>query len=646
MADLGAEYQAGQQYAPEDVANQYDAPDAQVDHYGYDTYDQSFDSQHEYPRGEYDEPPHAEFEGVEEHDFAFPDDPQALEAAHVDAQYNNADHDFALPQNNRVQQLTRPAPLPHSASEPTMHPKERYARQPLQPRAPRYPNNEPPLNYAQRQMGPAHGHAHRHSAPAPPSHRERAPHSDPALYTRNTVWDRRPAPSQASQVQLRHESQAQLRQENQAPLRQEVYQDYDAPPEQYQPYAEQPLAAPRRRSANVYPEVPSGDAYTPYQRRPSNPYQQDDDQYQYTAPLRRQSYEPPRQNNFVEQQEPQPQFYSSGTGPQIVKPRAISPNAPRQSQAIRRKSVNRDGADGVVPFSPDSFNAYNPYASAPPTAPTSTPQAGVRSADPRFSPSDPATSGPPSTLHERQSAAALPVPEPGTPIRDAHGKLIDPSDHLPASTHAPEPEKRGADRHRATITATVKTRFGPRDARPAHIATTRTAGYASSPLAAVSSSPPAVQQVHSSPVPQGQMQPSPSQMQPSPLQQREAMAAAARQRLQKRGGAPPGHAHSQSVPLAPSAPGLLNQGLAHPGSGYRVHQGGYSTVPPPVPGKIPLDAVSGADGADMGGYETSPPVDAMGRLDVGQRSPLQRVEDRYGYAGVGGGRGRRSRFGA
>lgn len=213
----------------------------------------------------------------------------------------------------------------------------------------------------------------------------------------------------------------------------------------------------------------------------------------------------------------------------------------------------------------------------------------------------------------------MPVPQPEGPIRDSRGRIVDPSDHLPPSTHAPEPEKKGADKHRATITATVKTRFGPRDARPAQITPTRTANYSSpahtpSPLS-LGPSPRSAAADHTAA--------------PSPSQQREAMAAAARQRLQSRNSP----AYPGGSPLAPTAPGALNQG---PTPGYRG--GPYAQPqPPPVPMKIPLDIDDG---------QSLPPdslSQEMGRIDLGP-SPLQSLEARYG--GTGGQRTRRSRFGA
>jgi hypothetical protein len=105
-------------------------------------------------------------------------------------------------------------------------------------------------------------------------------------------------------------------------------------------------------------------------------------------------------------------MYSGGPPPLVVKPRAISPN-PNPNHTIRRKSVSPAPPPSEarrlsgIPFGPDSYDALNPSLSS-------------------------------STSKEQQVKPDY--SDPNTKIIDHTGREIDPSDHLPMESWAPEPE--------------------------------------------------------------------------------------------------------------------------------------------------------------------------------------------------------------
>lgn len=100
--------------------------------------------------------------------------------------------------------------------------------------------------------------------------------------------------------------------------------------------------------------------------------------------------------------------------PQVIRPRAVSPNP---AHRVPRKSVSPapplDRApSGGIPFGPDSYNDFNPASS-----PAVTPNRDWTEAK-----------------NER--------PGEIEPIIGNDGRVIDPSDHLPSDTWAPEPERK------------------------------------------------------------------------------------------------------------------------------------------------------------------------------------------------------------
>lgn len=132
----------------------------------------------------------------------------------------------------------------------------------------------------------------------------------------------------------------------------------------------------------------------------------------------------------------------------ISRPRAVSPDrrAPvRKSVSPQPGPLERPQQSGI-PFSPDSFDAYNPSISA---------ANSVNGGGARYSTPEQAKEA--SRQHERQEKLG------DGPIIGSDGRIIDPSDHLPTDTWAPEPEqktnKRGPE-------VTVRFRNSPQAAQP------------------------------------------------------------------------------------------------------------------------------------------------------------------------------------
>ncbi|KAJ5153442.1 uncharacterized protein N7482_009920 [Penicillium canariense] len=91
-----------------------------------------------------------------------------------------------------------------------------------------------------------------------------------------------------------------------------------------------------------------------------------------------------------------------------------------------RPSISSDRGGSSIPFSPDSYNSLNPHASRPST-----------SREP-----SPAYETPSQARDAAVRAEIEPFRDPDQPIIGDDGREIDPSDHLPADTWAPEPERK------------------------------------------------------------------------------------------------------------------------------------------------------------------------------------------------------------
>lgn len=131
------------------------------------------------------------------------------------------------------------------------------------------------------------------------------------------------------------------------------------------------------------------------------------------------------------------------------KPRAVSPDPRtpvRKSLSPQPAPAGRPQQSGI-PFSPDSFDAYNPSISA---------ANSVNDPGARYSTPEQAKEA--SRQHERQEKLG------DGPIIGNDGRIIDPSDHLPTDTWAPEPEQKTPTRRGPEVT--VRFRNSPQGAQP------------------------------------------------------------------------------------------------------------------------------------------------------------------------------------
>ncbi|KAL8803260.1 MAG: hypothetical protein Q9182_003291 [Xanthomendoza sp. 2 TL-2023] len=278
-----------------------------------------------------------------------------------------------------------------------------------------------------------------------------------------------------------------------------------------------------------------------------------------------------------------------------VQPRALSPDTRtpvRKSVSPRPESGHHARRGSAIPFGPDSYDAFNPYISSA-TAGTSP---GARYERP-----DQAKE--PAIQHEREESLG------DGPIIGNDGRVIDPSDHLPTDTWAPEPESKAPKK-----TAQVNFRFRnspqgaqpmpPSGRRPIHDGSARPASISTPNYSNNGSSMP----------------------------ENISPTTAARARLQKRTPAQP-----HSSPIVPTVnTALQNPVLRSTAADYplREHEnyghGNSPTYnrpsptghPPPVPGKVPM-------GMGQEDWRRDPLSEELSRIDIG----------------VGGGRSRRNRYG-
>ena len=284
--------------------------------------------------------------------------------------------------------------------------------------------------------------------------------------------------------------------------------------------------------------------------------------------------------------------------------RHISPDGKRVSQRenIRpdprvpmRKSVSPQPAErrrSVIPFSPDSYDAPNMVMGSVSSTDMARSQYAVSDQVEDVAAQHPRV--------QKQSDG---------PIIGNDGRVIDPSDHLPTDTWAPEPETKTP---RKAAEVTVRFRRGPQGAQPMPATARRpqldTAGRPHS----ISTSPSGLYSEDVSP------------------------SSSARARLQKRNLNLP--AHPASSPIVPtihsasrSSP-LRNQTSDYPArrddpndlhstDPYSQHL----TVdnPPPIPGKIPL-----ASGQDE--WTNRSLSEEMSRIDIGVGGGTRPRRNRYG----------------
>lgn len=279
-----------------------------------------------------------------------------------------------------------------------------------------------------------------------------------------------------------------------------------------------------------------------------------------------------------------------------VKPDPRTPMRKSVSPAPERPPGER--GTSAVPFSPDSYESFNPSLSA---------ASSINLSGPQYKTPEQARDA----FHEREREARLSE----GPIIDSDGKVIDPSDHLPTDTWAPEPEPKPP---RKGPEITLRFRHAPQGAQPMPLSSRRSphdrparAHSSSTPVYAHSPHSTSPASFASRALLQNRVHGSPSQTSSSPI-------------------VPTVHTYvaRSSMPRASvsdhSLPGIETHGYGQTGSTYSSGSPSHG-IPPPVPGKIPI--ASGE--RDMGMSALS---EEMRRIDIG----------------VGGGqaRSRRSRFGA
>lgn len=268
-----------------------------------------------------------------------------------------------------------------------------------------------------------------------------------------------------------------------------------------------------------------------------------------------------------------------------VMPQAMHPDPRtpvRKSVSPQPGSAPVERPRSEIPFSPDSFDAYNPLLSA---------AASVNDLGAKYNTPEQATEA--SRQHERQEKLG------DGPIIGSDGRIIDPSDHLPTDTWAPEPEQKPV---RKGPEVTIRFRQSPRGAQPLSTATR-----------------PLLNEVR----PQAMSTPI------YPHSRETTSSATGRARLQKRSPAVMGQ--PASSPIVPtlnttprSSPLREHENFGGYNSCPMYARGSPGNIPPPIPNKVPI----GAPQEDWGASALS---EEMRRIDIG----------------VGGGQrgARRSRYG-
>ncbi|KAL8989623.1 MAG: hypothetical protein Q9177_001533 [Variospora cf. flavescens] len=270
----------------------------------------------------------------------------------------------------------------------------------------------------------------------------------------------------------------------------------------------------------------------------------------------------------------------------VIPPQNVSPD-PRIPM---RKSVSphpesgpseRRGSD--IPFGPDSYDTFNPFigsasASMPAGARYETPEQAKEAA----------------TQHEREKQMGE------GPIIGSDGREIDPSDHLPTDTWAPEPE---AKARKKTAQVNIRFRNSPQGAQPMPRASPRIPHDSRARPSSISTPTYSCS--------------------PNTIPDNISPVTAARARLQKKTRASP--AQPNSSPNVPTVnTGLQNPVLRSTASDYplREHENyGYASsptynrpspsgIPPPLPGKVPI-------GMGQEEWRRDPLSEELSRIDIG-----------------------------
>ena len=263
----------------------------------------------------------------------------------------------------------------------------------------------------------------------------------------------------------------------------------------------------------------------------------------------------------------------------------VSPQ-PDSAPAERRRSEQ--------PFSPDSFNAFNPSVESA----SSSTQTGAR-----YNTPDQAREA--SIQHDRD------VKRGDGPIIGNDGRIIDPSDHLPTDTWAPEPEQKTP---RKGPEVTVRFRHSPQGAQPMPQGGRR---------------PPNEPRTMSSPLTSHSVDNSPAAMNRARMQKRSRMglsqpnSSPALPTLDTVSSSPQYSMHRSPAAVYPLRE---RENGAHSSSsptyGNRSHHQG--SIPPPIPGKIPI-------GGEQEDWDSSALSEEMSRIDIGVGAGRKTRVQRYGF---------------
>lgn len=332
--------------------------------------------------------------------------------------------------------------------------------------------------------------------------------------------------------------------------------------------------------------------------------------------------------------------------PPLIKPLAVSPTTPHSAASGRptpptnRSTPNRrpvsplppqsadfNGSSGGIPFSPDSYEAFNPHSRFASASNQSTPNDTFRNSyngpSPYDTPSKSRKAGTgPTALEPRPSplSSSQTVYDTTEPIIDAHGRTVDPSDHLPVSAWAPEPERKSPIKERPVRERERLTGAREPGSRP-RMGSTATSSTGTVQSLVVASRPPLNSAAGADVV-----------VLPSSL--------TGRNRLQKRARPQSamvvagGQAHSVETSPVPVPPGY-----GRPMNGHRSadaspvagrydspgQRGSYGGAPPPIPAKVPLDA-DGEENMSALSME-------MSRIDIGTVGSRTRGGRRIGVSG-------------
>jgi hypothetical protein len=375
-----------------------------------------------------------------------------------------------------------------------------------------------------------------------------------------------------------------------------VYQAYPGPQPTDEPlpqYESLSIRSPHQESQTKYQSHPVQGSHSEYSQPPQSIQSRSSQPQSYPGP----------QNDQLKRVRPQEmareRIVHSSSAPAIesgpVKPDPRTPMRKSVSPAPERPPGER--STSAVPFSPDSYETFNPSLSA---------ASSINFSGPQYKTPEQARDA----QYEREKEARLSE----GPIIDSDGQVIDPSDHLPTDTWAPEPEPKPS---RKGPEITLRFRHAPHGAQPM-------------PLSARRSPHDRSARPHSNSTPN--YAPSPDSTSPGSL--------ASRAHLQKRVQGSPLQPTSTSVvptvhtyvgrsanPRASVSdyplPSIETYGYGYVSSTFSsgAHRAGNA---PPVPGKIPIPRADEDTSMDALSQE-------MRRIDIG--------------VGGGSARSRRSRFG-